>query len=105
MQAAAQESKEVGDCCRLCLVEKLFFEPPPIYCTACGRRIQRNKAYYSIGAGEQRQCVCTKCYGDFRGDTITIEGLTSIPKNRLEKKINNDETEEGVRTGLLHCLR
>lgn len=82
--------------CQLCAVEKLTFEPPPIYCTPCGARIKRNAMYYTMGAGDTRHYFCIPCYNEARGDTIVVDG-TSIPKARLEKKKNDEETEEWVR--------
>ncbi|KAK6157063.1 hypothetical protein DH2020_011311 [Rehmannia glutinosa] len=79
--------------CQLCAVEKLTFEPPPIYCTPCGARIKRNAMYYTVGAGETRHCFCIPCYNEARGDTIVVDG-TTIPKARVEKKKNDEETEE-----------
>lgn len=81
--------------CRLCGVEKLTFEPPPIYCSPCGARIKRNNMYYSMGAGDTRHYFCIACYNEARGDTIVVDG-TVIPKHRLEKKKNDEETEEWV---------
>ncbi|KAH0849609.1 hypothetical protein HID58_096279 [Brassica napus] len=37
--------------------------------------------------------ICIPCYNESRGDTILAEG-TPIPKARLEKKKNDEETEE-----------
>ena len=82
--------------CQLCAVEKLTFEPPPIYCTTCGGRIKRNNMYYTMGAGDTRHYFCIPCYNEARGDTIFVDG-TPIPKSRLEKKKNDEETEEWVR--------
>ncbi|CAI0442024.1 unnamed protein product [Linum tenue] len=79
--------------CQLCAVEKLTFEPPPIYCTPCGVRIKRNAMYYTMGAGETRHYFCIPCYNDSRGDSISVDG-SSVPKARLEKKKNDEETEE-----------
>ncbi|KAL2493599.1 Histone acetyltransferase HAC12 [Forsythia ovata] len=79
--------------CQLCAVEKLTFEPPPIYCTPCGARIKRNAMYYTFGAGDTRHCFCIPCYNEARGDTIVVDG-TAIPKTRMEKKKNDEETEE-----------
>ncbi|XP_023633222.1 histone acetyltransferase HAC12 isoform X2 [Capsella rubella] len=79
--------------CQLCAVEKLTFEPPPIYCTPCGARIKRNAMYYTVGGGETRHYFCIPCYNESRGDTILAEG-TSIQKAKLEKKKNDEETEE-----------
>ncbi|KOM44695.1 hypothetical protein LR48_Vigan05g230000 [Vigna angularis] len=79
--------------CQLCAVEKLTFEPPPIYCTTCGVRIKRNNMYYTMGTGDTRHYFCIPCYNEPRGDTIVVDG-TSFPKSRLEKKKNDEETEE-----------
>lgn len=82
--------------CQLCAVEKLTFEPPPIYCTPCGARLKRNAMYYTIGAGDTRHYFCIPCYNEARGDTI-VDG-TTIPKAKMEKKRNDEETEEWVST-------
>ncbi|XP_028759098.1 histone acetyltransferase HAC1 isoform X2 [Neltuma alba] len=79
--------------CQLCAVEKLTFEPPPIYCSTCGARIKRNAMYYTMGAGDTRHYFCIPCYNEARGDSIVVDGST-IPKGRLEKKKNDEETEE-----------
>ncbi|CAA6662393.1 unnamed protein product [Spirodela intermedia] len=79
--------------CQLCAVEKLTFEPPPIYCSPCGARIKRNAPYYTIGMGDTRHFFCTHCYNETRGDSIEVEG-TYHQKTKLEKKKNDEETEE-----------
>ncbi|XP_050289266.1 histone acetyltransferase HAC1 isoform X5 [Quercus robur] len=89
----AMEHAMSENSCQLCAVEKLTFEPPPIYCTPCGARIKRNAMYYTMGAGDTRHYFCIPCYNEARGDTIVVDG-TAIPKARLEKKKNDEETEE-----------
>ncbi|KAG8387066.1 hypothetical protein BUALT_Bualt03G0214700 [Buddleja alternifolia] len=89
----AMENLMSENSCQLCAVEKLTFEPPPIYCTPCGARIKRNAMYYTIGAGETRHCFCIPCYNEARGDTIMVDG-SAIPKARVEKRKNDEETEE-----------
>ncbi|KAL3510153.1 hypothetical protein ACH5RR_029554 [Cinchona calisaya] len=89
----AMEQSMSENSCQLCAVEKLTFEPPPIYCTPCGARIKRNAMYYTIGAVDTRHYFCIPCYNEARGDTIAADG-TTIPKPRLEKKKNDEETEE-----------
>lgn len=79
--------------CQLCAVEKLTFEPPPIYCTTCGVRIKRNNMYYTMGTGDTRHYFCIPCYNDARTEHIVVDG-TPIAKSRLEKKKNDEETEE-----------
>ncbi|XP_049389853.1 histone acetyltransferase HAC1-like isoform X2 [Solanum stenotomum] len=89
----AMEHSMSENSCQLCAVEKLNFEPPPIYCSPCGARIKRNAMYYTIGAGDTRHYFCIPCYNEARGDTIVVDG-TSVPKARMEKKRNDEETEE-----------
>ncbi|KAL3624661.1 hypothetical protein CASFOL_031329 [Castilleja foliolosa] len=97
-KAKAEKNQAIGhsmseNSCQLCAVEKLTFEPPPTYCTPCGARIKRNAMYYTIGAGETRHYICIPCYNETRGDTIAVDG-TAIPKARMEKRKNDEETEE-----------
>ncbi|XP_019426549.1 PREDICTED: histone acetyltransferase HAC1-like isoform X2 [Lupinus angustifolius] len=89
----AMEHSMSENSCQLCAVEKLTFEPPPIYCTTCGVRIKRNNMYYTMGAGDTRHYFCIPCYNDARSENINVDG-TPIPKSRLEKKKNDEETEE-----------
>ncbi|KAG8638160.1 histone acetyltransferase HAC1 isoform X2 [Manihot esculenta] len=89
----AMEHSMSENSCQLCAVEKLTFEPPPIYCTPCGARIKRNAMYYTMGAGDTRHYFCIPCYNEARGDTIVVDG-SAIQKARLEKKKNDEETEE-----------
>lgn len=76
-------------------MEKLTFEPPPIYCSPCGARIKRNAPYYTVGTGDTRHYFCIPCYNESRGETIEVEGQAFL-KAKLEKKRNDEETEEWV---------
>ncbi|KAK8630096.1 hypothetical protein V6N13_078907 [Hibiscus sabdariffa] len=89
----AMEHSMSENSCQLCAVEKLTFEPPPIYCSPCGARIKRNAMYYTMGAGDTRHYFCIPCHNEARGDSIVVDG-TAIPKARLEKKKNDEEIEE-----------
>ncbi|MCL7050653.1 hypothetical protein MKW94_001471 [Papaver nudicaule] len=89
----AMETQMNENSCQLCAVEKLTFEPPPIYCTPCGARIKRNATFYTMGSGDTRHFFCIPCYNEARGDSVEVDG-NPIPKNRLEKKKNDEETEE-----------
>lgn len=84
-----------ADACQLCAIEKLVFEPIPIYCSPCGVRIKRNAFHYSVAAGESRHHVCATCYSEARDNSVSVDGI-SIPKERLEKKKNNEQVIEGV---------
>lgn len=81
--------------CQLCAIEKLTFEPPPIYCSICGARIKRNATYYTCGSSDTRQYLCIPCHNEARGDTVEVEGAAII-KSRFEKKKNDVEIEESV---------
>ncbi|XP_038973519.1 probable histone acetyltransferase HAC-like 1 isoform X2 [Phoenix dactylifera] len=89
----AMEHSMSENSCQLCAVEKLNFEPPPIYCTPCGARIKRNAMYYTIGSGETRHYFCIPCYNEARGETIEVDG-SQLQKAKLEKKRNDEEAEE-----------
>lgn len=89
------EHSENDNICQLCKVEKLYFEPPPIYCSPCGARIKRNASYYTAAATETCHNFCILCYNEARSSTIQVEG-NQFPKAKLQKMRNNDETEEGV---------
>ncbi|PIA36995.1 hypothetical protein AQUCO_03100028v1 [Aquilegia coerulea] len=89
----AMERSMSENSCQLCAVEKLAFEPPPMYCTPCGARIKRNAMFYTVGSGDTRHYFCIPCYNEARGDTVEIDG-SAIPKARMEKKRNDEETEE-----------
>uniref|UniRef100_A0ACD5TCG5 Uncharacterized protein n=1 Tax=Avena sativa TaxID=4498 RepID=A0ACD5TCG5_AVESA len=79
--------------CQLCKVEKLTFEPQPIYCSPCGARIKRNAPYYTVFIGDSRHFFCIPCYNESRGDHIKVEGQNYF-KAQFEKKRNDEETEE-----------
>lgn len=99
----AMEHAMSENSCQLCAVEKLTFEPPPIYCTPCGARIKRNAMYYTFGTGDTRHYLCIPCYNEARGDTIVVDG-TTVLKARLEKKKNDEETEEWVESAICYLL-
>ncbi|KAL5212444.1 hypothetical protein ABZP36_023291 [Zizania latifolia] len=97
-KAKAEKNQLIGhseneNSCQLCKVEKLTFEPPPIYCSPCGARIKRNAPYYTVGTGDTRHFFCIPCYNESRGDSIEVEGQNFL-KARFEKKRNDEETEE-----------
>lgn len=83
------------DACQLCAIERLVFEPIPIYCSPCGVRIKRNAFHYSVAAGESRHSVCATCYNTALENSVSVDG-TSIPKARFEKKKNDEQVTEGV---------
>ncbi|CAN6819123.1 unnamed protein product [Brassica oleracea] len=94
----AEKNKAMGlsmseNSCQLCAVERLAFEPTPIYCTPCGARVKRNAMHYTVVVGESRHYVCIPCYNETRTNTVTVDG-TPVPKARFEKKKNDEEVEE-----------
>ncbi|CAN8259549.1 unnamed protein product [Cochlearia groenlandica] len=94
----AEKNKAMGlfmseNSCQLCAVERLAFEPTPIYCTPCGARIKRNAMHYTVVAGESRHYVCIPCYNEARTNAVSVDG-TNVPKSRFEKKKNDEEVEE-----------
>ncbi|XP_024544533.1 histone acetyltransferase HAC12 [Selaginella moellendorffii] len=89
----AMELQANEHACRLCAVEKLFFDPPPIYCTSCGIRVKRNALYYTTAVRETRHYFCIPCYNDVRTENVELEGLT-YAKSCLEKRKHDEEQEE-----------
>ncbi|KAH7298000.1 hypothetical protein KP509_25G022700 [Ceratopteris richardii] len=89
----AMESRMTENSCQLCAVETLTFEPPPIYCTLCGARVKRNAFYWTMQIGDTRHYFCVPCYNDSRTENVEIDGAI-FPKSRLEKRRNDEETEE-----------
>ncbi|XP_010481202.1 PREDICTED: histone acetyltransferase HAC4-like [Camelina sativa] len=95
----AEKNKAMGcsmsvNSCQLCAVERLVFEPIPIYCSPCGVRIKKNALHYSVAAGESKHCVCAPCYNEARENLVSLDG-TCIPKAKLEKKKNDEQVGEG----------
>lgn len=89
----AMEHQMNENSCQLCAVETLTFEPPPIYCTPCGARIKRNFVYWTMQCGETRHYFCAPCHNDSKSDSVMVDGHSYL-KSRLEKRRNDEETEE-----------
>ncbi|PUZ59198.1 hypothetical protein GQ55_4G021300 [Panicum hallii var. hallii] len=98
-KAKAEKNQVIGhsenlNSCQLCKVEKLFFEPPPKYCSSCGARIKRNAPYYSGSITESGSYYfCVPCYSESRSDSILVNSIQLL-KSKLAKKRNDDELEE-----------
>ncbi|BDA47644.1 probable histone acetyltransferase HAC1 [Coccomyxa sp. Obi] len=83
--------------CAACHVCRYTFEPPSIFCTSCSQRIKRNQVYYTTPAKKSEGVKgfwCHSCYSEHRGEIIQMEGMR-VRKNELEKRKNDEETEEG----------
>ena len=100
-KAKAEKNQLLGqwenvNSCQLCKVEKLFFEPPPKFCSPCGARIKKNAPYYSGTITESGPYYfCLPCYNESRSDSVLVDSIQFL-KSKLEKKRNNDEFEEAV---------
>ncbi|KAG0516051.1 hypothetical protein BDA96_10G329800 [Sorghum bicolor] len=98
-KAKAEKNQLLGqwenvNSCQLCKVEKLFFEPPPKFCSPCGARIKKNAPYYSGTITESGPYYfCVPCYNESRSDSVLVDSIQFL-KSKLEKKRNNDEFEE-----------
>jgi len=82
--------------CKACGVEKLTFEPPPMYCNYCNVRIKPKQSYYLAQmpsqSAEAKQYFCTGCYAGF-AQTIEVEGNMML-KSQLTKRKNEEDLEE-----------
>lgn len=82
--------------CQLCKLERLTFEPPPIYCSPCGSRIKQSAPYYIATISESGHYnFCVPCYTECRGDSIFVNTVPLL-KSKLKKRRNDDELEEAV---------
>lgn len=93
-ESAAVMAAASPTACKACGVEKLSFEPPPMYCTNCNVRIKPKQTYYLAGAPTQsdKQTFCTGCFSGF-GPSIEIDG-NRFAKNQLTKRKNEEDLEE-----------
>ena len=81
--------------CRACGVERLTFEPPPLYCYSCVGRIKRGQVFHqmpSLGGETRRDAWCNPCFNAIQG-YVDVEGQR-FPKATLIKKKNDDDLEE-----------
>eukprot|EP00239_Pterosperma_sp_CCMP1384_P009689 CAMPEP_0197866002 /NCGR_PEP_ID=MMETSP1438-20131217/43976_1 /TAXON_ID=1461541 /ORGANISM="Pterosperma sp., Strain CCMP1384" /LENGTH=1499 /DNA_ID=CAMNT_0043484531 /DNA_START=201 /DNA_END=4700 /DNA_ORIENTATION=- len=100
---AAQQTGNSENTCKSCGLERLLFEPPPLYCTTCGARIKRNQVYHAItppssepnaGASDmQQQIWCVTCFNDIKGDAVDLQ-TGPVPKSTVEKRKNDEEELE-----------
>lgn len=85
------------EACPLCKHEKILFEPPLMYCTACGTKIKRNTPYWTQTQSDPQAQItraywCNTCFNR-EGPQLQVDGAT-IPKSEMEKKKNDEEVEE-----------
>ncbi|KAL4513564.1 hypothetical protein Ndes2526B_g07614 [Nannochloris sp. 'desiccata'] len=86
--------QEEESCCKVCHRNKMTFEPPTLYCDACGQRIKRNQTYYAAPKhSEIRGMYCHPCLTGTPGDYMQLQSF-SMRKVDMEKKRNDDEQEE-----------
>jgi E1A/CREB-binding protein len=95
-ESAAVMAAAPPGACKACAVEKLTFEPPPMYCANCNARIKPKVTYYlgngSQQGGDVKQQFCSPCYNGF-APHFEIEGM-SVAKSQLVKKKNEEDLEE-----------
>jgi E1A/CREB-binding protein len=86
--------QEEESCCKVCHRNKMTFEPPTLYCDACGQRIKRNQTFYATPKhSEIRGLYCHPCMTGTPGDFMQLQSF-SMRKADMEKKRNDDEQEE-----------
>jgi E1A/CREB-binding protein len=79
--------------CQLCNHSRLLFEPPALYCYACGTRIKKNQTYYATPpASEFKANWCPSCHSA-SAEELMLDSFTIMKRDLLKKK-NNDESEE-----------
>ena len=94
-EAERAVAKATESSCKACGVERLTFEPPPLYCYSCCSRIKRGQVFHHVPSvvGEvRRDAWCNPCYNAIQG-YVNVEGQ-QFPKQQLVKKKNDDDLEE-----------
>ena len=84
-----------GEACKACNAQcRLTFDPPPVYCTHCQKRIARGQVYYHAPqlVEVQKHAFCSGCWQKIQG-SVEIEGK-KVPKNQLQKRKNAEDLEE-----------
>ena len=86
-------------------MKELPFTPVQIFCSHCGKCINRNANYFGKKGEEfdPECCFCSKCYKTYKDKCITFNG-TSISKEHLEQKTNDEVINEPVSFITLYCI-
>ncbi|MEW5301948.1 MAG: hypothetical protein WDW36_004771 [Sanguina aurantia] len=95
-QRETQADAPASDICKVCLLTKLSFEPPVIYCTQCANKIKRGQTYYSTppdASNDIKGSWCHNCYQEPKGDKLNFDGAP-LKKTDLMKRKNDEEIEE-----------
>lgn len=94
--------------CQLCGISNIYFDAPSIFCHLCYKRIKGGMAYYTAANGGVinenigiESYFCTTC---FNKHTIFSYIGSSIPKAKLNKKINNESETEPVSTSFFSLM-
>lgn len=51
------------NCCSMCGLMRLTFEPPAVYCTSCAQRIKRNHVRFPACTGRPLEMPCAHEHG------------------------------------------
>ena len=87
--------RKSGDSCLLCGCQQLLFEPAVFYCNGpnCpSKRIRRNSYYYY--AANNQYHWCHQCYQELKDGQAIDLGDTTLKKEQLTKKKNDEVHEE-----------
>ncbi|KAG9145913.1 hypothetical protein Leryth_025410 [Lithospermum erythrorhizon] len=82
--------------CQLCAMDKLLFNPAPIYCVCCGSPIKKNLIHHWTSDEKGgKHYLCARCLRKSKGKIISVQGL-SFAKSDLHKGKHIEEAEESV---------
>jgi len=86
-------------------MKELPFSPVQVFCSHCGKCINRNANYFGKKGEEfdPECCFCSDCYKMSKGGRITFNG-TSVSKELLEKKTNDEVINEPVSFNTLYYI-
>ncbi|KAG1663398.1 hypothetical protein FOA52_011676 [Chlamydomonas sp. UWO 241] len=88
-----------SETCGVCGIIRLTFEPPVIYCMACGLKIKRGQTFYTtpeINVAEIKGAWCHSCFTEAKPEKILLEGSTYKKADLVKKKNEHEEEESWV---------
>jgi E1A/CREB-binding protein len=96
---------KMGTTCNICGQGVLLYEPLPLYCTECKKRIKKDQVYWTLDQDKTKikPYICSNCYRNNR-KTLLIKQKYKIAKASLSKKrIEIKSRETLIKCNLCMC--
>lgn len=89
-RALVDPATRPDDICRVCYLTRLTFEPPVIYCMACGLKIKRGQTFYStpeVNVADIKGTWCHTCFTEAKQDKMVLEGSSYRKQVRARMRV------------------